>query len=55
MSYILILDVSRFKKLGSVVAFILTLSHGQVSVERGFTQNNNLSQVNLSPDTIIFK
>ena len=33
--------VSRFKKLASVVALILTLSHGQVSVERGFSQNNN--------------
>ena len=41
--------VSRFK------ALVLTLSHGQASVERGFSQNNNLIQVNMSPDTIISK
>ena len=49
------LGVSRFKKLASVVALVLTLSHGQASVERGFSQNNNLIQVNMSPDTIISK
>ena len=46
--------VSRFKKLASVVALVLTLSHGQASVERGFSQNN-LIQVKMSPDTIISK
>ena len=45
------LGVSRFKKLASVVALVLTLSHGQVSVEQGFSQNKNLIQVNLSPHT----
>ena len=49
------LGVSRFRKLASVVALVLTLSHGQASVERGFSQNNNLIQVNMSPDTIISK
>ena len=48
------LGVSRFKKLASVVALILTLSHGQVSLERGFSQNNSFISVNMSPDTIIF-
>ena len=47
------LGVSRFKKLASVVALVLTLSHGQASVERSFSQNNNLNQVKMSPDTII--
>ena len=46
--------ISRFKKLASVVALVLTLSHGQASVERGFSQNN-LIQVKMSPDTIISK
>ena len=45
------LGVSRFKKLASVVALVLTLSHVQVSVEQGFSQNKNLIQVNLSPHT----
>ena len=48
------LGVSRFKKLVSVVALVLTLSHVQAPVECGFSQNNNLIQVNMSPDTIIF-
>ena len=49
------LGISRFKKLSLVVALVLTLSHGQASVECGFSQNNNLIQVNMSPDTIISK
>ena len=49
------LGFSRFKKLASVVALVLTLSHGQASVERGFNQNSNLIQVNMSPNTIISK
>ena len=47
------LGISRFKKLSLVVALVLTLSHGQASVECGFSQNKNLIQVNMSPDTII--
>ena len=42
------LGVSRFKKLASVVPLVLTLSHGQASVKRGFSQNNGLIQVNMS-------
>ena len=49
------LGVSGFKKLASVVALVLTLSHGQASVKRDFSQNNNLIQVNMPPDTIISK
>ena len=49
------LGVSRFRKLASVVALVLTLSHGQASVERGFSQNNNLIQVSMLPNTIISK
>ena len=50
------LSVSRFKKLALVVALVLTLmSHGAASVERSFSQNNNLIQVNMSPDTIFSK
>ena len=32
------LGVSRLKKLASVVALVLTLSHGEASVEHGFSQ-----------------
>ena len=47
--YFATLGVSRFKTLASVVALVLTLSHGQVSVECGFSQNNSLIQVNMPP------
>ena len=47
------LGVSEFKKLASIVALVLTLSHGQAWVN--FSQNNNLIQVNMPPDTIISK
>ena len=36
------LGVSVFKKLASAVALVLILSHGEASVERGSSQNNNL-------------
>ena len=34
---------------------VLTLIHGEASVKRSFSQNNNLTQVNISPNTIISK
>ena len=46
------LGFSRFKKLASVLALVLTLSHVQAS---GFSHNNNLIQVNMSPNIIISK
>ena len=49
------LGFSRFKKLASVVVLVLTPSHGQASVECGFSQNCNLIQVNMSPNTVISK
>lgn len=49
------LGISKYKIVSSVVALILTLSHGQASVERGFSQNNNLVKTNMSPETIISK
>ena len=49
------LGISKHKNAANVVALILTLSHGQASVERGFSQNNNLVKANMSPETIISK
>jgi len=42
--YFDILGVSKFKKLVSIVSLVLTLSHGQASVECGFSQNNSVLQ-----------
>ena len=35
-------DSVLFKKLVDIVKFLLVLSHGQSSVERGFSVNKNL-------------
>ena len=42
-------------ELSFVVRFILTLSHGQASVERGFNLINAFLKTNMSPNTIIAK
>lgn len=49
------LAISKHKNVANVVALILTLFHGQASVERGFSQNNFLLKVNMSPESIISK
>ena len=38
-----------------MVKILLTLSHGQVAVERGFSVNNNIIQTNMYAKTIISK
>ena len=56
-------DDFYFKKLNAgkhtepsfVIRFILTLSHGQASVERGFNLNNAVLKTNMSPNIIIVK
>ena len=38
-----------------MIRFILTFSHGQASVERGFNLNNAVLKTNMSPNIIIAK
>ena len=43
----------KYKTLWNIVKMIFTLSHGQSSIERGFSINKNVSKTNMKEDTII--
>ena len=43
---------TKYKAFWSVVKMLLDLSHGQASVERGFSFNKNLMETNMSETTI---
>ena len=47
--------VQKYDDLSYVIRIILTLRHGQASVERGFSQNVTVLETNMTPDTIIAK
>ena len=47
--------ISKDKDLLFVVNLILTLSHGQVSVEHGFSLNANIMKTNMSPESLTAK
>ena len=49
------LNFSKHTNLSFVVKILLTLSHGQAAVERGFSVNNNIIQTNMYAKTIISK
>ena len=53
--YFKVLSVSKYKDLSFVVKLILTLSHGQTSVERGFSLNANIMKTNMSPESLTAK
>ena len=46
-------STSWFKKLAEVLKIILTLSHGQASVERGFSVNKSLLVENIATKSLI--
>ena len=48
-------DIRRFRELALLLKVILTLSHGQAAVERGFSINNSLSIVNISEKSLVCK
>ena len=47
--------VNRFSKIAEVVKFVLTLSHGQAAVERGFSISEKTLFENLGHDNLIAK
>jgi len=49
------LNVSKYKEVSFVLRILLTLSHGQGAVERGFSVNENVLQPNMDPLTITSK
>ena len=48
-------DIVKYKELSSLSKMILTLSHVQAAVERGFSINNLLSKVNISEQSLVCK
>ena len=51
----LMIFVSKDKDLLFAVNLILTLSHGQVLVEHGFSLNVNIMKTNMSPEPFTAK
>ena len=49
------MKVSRYKELSSVLIIILTLSHGQADVERGFSLNPGVLEDNIKEKSVVSK
>ena len=49
------IKISKYPELSAVLSLILTLSHGNADVERGFSLNKGVLQDNLKTDSIINK
>ena len=47
------LGIQKYKDLSYVVKIILTVSHGQASVEREFSISKSLSKVNMKDETTV--
>ena len=47
--------IQNYKKLSYIVRVIFVLSHGQASVERGFSVNDSVIDTNMSPESVIFQ
>ena len=48
-------DIVKYKELSTLVKVILTLTHGQAAVERGFSIKNSLSKVNITEQSLLCK
>ena len=53
--YFKTVGIGKYKELSFVLKLLLTISHGQASVERGFSYNNTVLKTNMSPETVIAK
>ena len=51
--YSTLADRKEFSELWAVVQILLLLSHGQATVERGFSVNKNVTTENLSKESLI--
>ena len=47
--------MSKYSNFSFVIKFLLTLSHDQASVERGFRNSKSVFKTNLSAETVISK
>ena len=46
-------DINRYKELAADVKILLTLSHGQASVEQGFSENNTVLAQNMKVESTV--
>ena len=53
LMYFTLADQKEFSELWAVVQILLLLSHGQATVERGFSVNKNVTTENLSKESLI--
>ena len=53
--YFKTVGIGKYKELSFVLKLLLTVSHGQASVERGFSHNSAVLKTNMSPETVIAK
>ena len=49
------LDLGKFPDLSFLIKIVLTLSHGQAAVERSFSVNNSVLNLNMKEDSIVAK
>ena len=49
------IGIQKYGELSFVPRLILTLSHGQASVERGFNINNAILETNMLPESLVSK
>ena len=47
--------MSKYSNVSFVIKLLLTLSHGQASVERGFSNNKSILKTNMSGETVMSK
>ena len=47
--------MSKYSNVSFVIKLLLTLSHGQASVERGFSNNKSILKTSMSSETVISK
>ena len=55
VSYFQTIGLDKYKELNYVMKVILTLSHGQASVEHGFNINKSVLKVNITEESIVSK
>ena len=53
LMYSTLADRKEFSELWAVVQILLLLSHGQATVERGFSVNKNVTTENLSKESLM--
>ena len=53
--YFVKIGIQKYGELSFVLRLILTLSHGQTSVERGFSINNAILDTNMLLETVVLK